>query len=90
MTPYRNIDKHALEAIVIGGSILAGGGGGLIEDGLRLGLSALEMGDVNLVSINDLDEDEILKPLQRTGPKAYGSSWGPIEAVPHEGRSKGP
>lgn len=54
----RTMTMELMEQAVYGGAILGGGGGGWIHDGLQKGKLALELGEVNLISVDDLrDED---------------------------------
>ncbi|MGQ9679359.1 MAG: S-methyl thiohydantoin desulfurase domain-containing protein [Candidatus Bathyarchaeia archaeon] len=49
--------RDDVEALAIGGAILGGGGGGWYEDGKRDGLLALELGEVELLDPNRIDEE---------------------------------
>jgi hypothetical protein len=64
------LDKQSAEYAVYGGAILGGGGGGWIEDGLQVGRLAVEVGQVDLVSIDELDEGALLVAVGLIGAPA--------------------
>jgi len=53
-------DLKDLEDLVVGASILATGGGGSIEQGLALARRVSELGGVELISVDELDGNEII------------------------------
>ena len=53
----RKMTRDDVEALALGGAILGGGGGGWYEDGRRDGLLALELGEVELLDPNQIDEE---------------------------------
>lgn len=64
------LDAKVSAAAVLGGAVLGGGGGGLIEEGFRLAELALELGDLWLVDIDELDEQDILLTVSAVGAPA--------------------
>lgn len=62
--------KELLEQAVYGGAILGGGGGGWIHDGLQKGNLALELGEVNLISVDDLNDDDYAACVALVGAPA--------------------
>ena len=54
-----NLTMEHLEAAVLGGCVLGGGGGGSMEKGLRTAKLGLELAPVTLVDPEDLDEDKM-------------------------------
>jgi DUF917 family protein len=61
------LDKQSVEYAVYGGAVLGGGGGGWIEDGLQLGHLAVEVGQIDLWTIDELDEDDLLVTVALVG-----------------------
>ncbi len=68
------IDKKKVNAAVLGGAILGGGGGGRIEDGLELGLLALEKGFSEIVPIQALPDDAMLLTVSAVGAPSAGKA----------------
>lgn len=54
MAKQTRLDDQICEMSVLGGAVLGGGGGGTLEAGLRLGQSAVELGDAVLVEPSDI------------------------------------
>jgi len=67
------IDKKKLNAFVLGGAIL-GGGGGWMEEGRELGLLALEKGFSEIVPIQSLPQDSILLTVSAVGASTAGKA----------------
>ncbi len=61
------LTEKDVDAAVLGGAILGGGGGGWPEDGRQMGYLALELGDPILKEIGDLSEDAILVTVALVG-----------------------
>lgn len=59
-----------VKAAVLGGALLGGGGGGSAEEGLRLGLKALEAGEVKLYSVDELPGDAVVVTVSAVGAPA--------------------
>ncbi|GGI45031.1 hypothetical protein GCM10008018_10060 [Paenibacillus marchantiophytorum] len=64
------LDERMMEFAVYGGAILGGGGGGWIEDGLKLGRLALEVGSPQLFSVDELMEDDMVLTTSLVGAPA--------------------
>src|SRR5699024_8734034 len=64
------LDKEILKYALLGGAILGGGGGGSAEMGKVAGNIALEYGDIELVEIDSIDEDEIIITASAVGAPA--------------------
>ena len=80
---YREIivDHEIVSAATLGGAILAGGEGGTIEYGRKLGCLALELGSPRLVDINGLPDDGILLCVSVVGSPAAKTRY--LEPVYH-------
>jgi DUF917 family protein len=59
-----------LEAVVLGGAVLGGGGGGRIAEGLRLGRHDLALGTPTLVSLEALAGDALIATASLVGAPA--------------------
>ncbi|WP_408008462.1 DUF917 domain-containing protein [Pseudalkalibacillus sp. A8] len=64
------MDFQLMEQAVYGGAILGGGGGGWIHDGLQKGKLALEIGEVNLVTVDQLQEEDYVACVSLVGAPA--------------------
>lgn len=64
-----------VEAAVKGGSIFACGGGGWVEHGLELGRLAVTIGRPELVSIDELDDDDLIATAAAIGAPGGLSDW---------------
>lgn len=64
------LNSNMIEPLVIGGSILGGGGGGAIEEGLKLGKLAFDVGIPKIISIDDLNEDDLVVTVSAVGAPA--------------------
>ncbi|MGQ9618042.1 MAG: S-methyl thiohydantoin desulfurase domain-containing protein [Candidatus Aminicenantia bacterium] len=70
-----DIRKEDLEKFVIGGAILGGGGGKLIEEALKIANFAFEMGFSCILSIDELDSDSLLLTVSLVGAPSAGSEF---------------
>ncbi len=59
--------------LVIGGAVLGGGGGGSIEEGLELGRTALSIGNITVLSIDELGDDKLVATTSTVGSQAKGA-----------------
>lgn len=66
----KNITLDMLEPLVIGGSILGGGGGGHISEGLRIGKLAFEVGRPSVIALEDLSEKDTIVTVSAVGAPA--------------------
>lgn len=64
--------RKVLEAAVYGGAFLGGGGGGSIEEGMRLGEVALEIGNIVLTSPSELERKGIVVTASTVGSQIKG------------------
>ncbi len=64
------LTKEKLKFALLGGSILGGGGGGSRNMGEELGNFALERGQLELVSIDELEEDSLIVTVSAVGAPA--------------------
>ena len=64
------LDKEMVEAAVLGGAVLGGGGGGAMADGRRNALLAVEMGEPELVTVEELPSDAVLVTASAVGAPA--------------------
>lgn len=71
----RKLSKADVLAAVKGGSVFASGGGAFYEHGLEMGYAALSIGDVNLVSIDELDDNATLLTQTAIGAPAGTTDW---------------
>ncbi len=65
-----SITEQTIEAAVLGGMVLGGGGGGWPEDGRRLGHLAMAMGNPRLIPVDSLAPDAILVTVGLVGSPA--------------------
>lgn len=61
------LDESMVEYAVYGGAVLGGGGGGHIEEGLQIGRLAFEIGQPELLNINELDDEDLLVTVSLVG-----------------------
>lgn len=64
------LDERMVEYAVYGGAVLGGGGGGWIEEGLIIGRLALEVGQPELFTIDDFEDDDLLVTVSMVGAPA--------------------
>ncbi len=69
------LDKEMVEAAVLGGAVLGGGGGGSMAAGRRNGLLAVELGDPELVEIDDLPAESVLVTASAVGAPAAKTAY---------------
>lgn len=68
-----------LEAAVLGGCVLGGGGGGAMSKGYRVAKEGLEKGDIYLVDPSDLDEESYLINVSNVGAPSSVNSYISLE-----------
>jgi DUF917 family protein len=61
------LDKQSVEYAVYGGAILGGGGGGWLEDGLQAARLAVEIGQLELWTTDELDDSDLLVTVALVG-----------------------
>jgi uncharacterized protein len=64
------LDEKAVEYAVYGGAVLGGGGGGWIEDGLQIGKLAFEIGQPELITVDELQDEDLLVTVSLVGAPA--------------------
>jgi DUF917 family protein len=67
MAGSRLLNEDLVEAAVVGASILAGGGGGFMEDAFALGKAALRLGDIHLTAIDEITPAGIVASVAVVG-----------------------
>ncbi len=78
----RELDLHAVQAAVAGGSVLAAGGGGWVEHGLLVGTTAVHYGTPRLASLDEVDPAAMLATVSAIGaPAAIGWEMRPGDYV---------
>ena len=60
------------KAATLGGGVFGGGGGGSAEEGLRLASLALEMGQVEIVSLDEIPAEAVLLTVSAVGAPKSG------------------
>ncbi|TDF94426.1 DUF917 domain-containing protein [Paenibacillus piri] len=68
--PIIKLDESMVTYAVYGGAVLGGGGGGWIEEGLKIGRLALEVGQPKLLTVDEFDEDDLLVTVSMVGAPA--------------------
>ncbi len=63
-------DEELVQALVLGGAVLGGGGGGSIEEGLKLGKLALELGNPEIVPVEELKPEDLVVTVAVVGAPA--------------------
>ncbi len=71
----RILVEKDVEAAVKGGSVYAAGGGGWADHGRMLGLAAVNTGRPELVSIDELDDDDWVATAAAIGAPASTTPW---------------
>lgn len=61
------LDQQHVECAVYGGAVLGGGGGGWIEEGLKIGQLAIEVGPPQLVTIDELADEDLVVAVSLVG-----------------------
>lgn len=64
------LNKEMLKYALVGGTILGGGGGGSKELGNASGSIALEYGDLHLIDISEMDDNELIVTASAVGAPA--------------------
>lgn len=64
------LNERVVEAAVYGGAVLGGGGGGWIQEGLQMGRLALEVGNPQLITMDDVDDDDVIVTVALVGAPA--------------------
>lgn len=64
------LDEKMVEYAVFGGAVLGGGGGGWIEEGLQIGRLALEIGQPELLTVDEFQDDDLLVTVSMVGAPA--------------------
>ena len=70
----RDLDRHAVEAAVAGGSVLAAGGGGWVEHGYLVGRTAVGYGTPRLATLDEVADDATIATVSAIGAPA-ASDW---------------
>jgi uncharacterized protein len=65
-----NLDEKVVEYAVYGGAVLGGGGGGWIEEGLQIGRLAFEIGQPELLTVDELQDEDLLVTVSLVGAPA--------------------
>ncbi|MDI6600663.1 MAG: DUF917 family protein [Thermoanaerobacteraceae bacterium] len=69
------INHDMAEFLVEGGNILGGGGGGLKELGKKMAYIAVDLGTVNVIGIDELNNDDILVTASSVGAPAADGAY---------------
>ncbi|MFM9280578.1 DUF917 domain-containing protein [Paenibacillus jiagnxiensis] len=64
------LDEQIVKYAVYGGAVLGGGGGGWIKDGLQIGRLALEVGQPELVTMDEFADDDVFVTVSLVGAPA--------------------
>jgi len=64
------LDERLAEAAVLGGAVLGGGGGGSVADGLERARMAVRLGSPLMVSLDELDDDDLVVTASAVGAPA--------------------
>lgn len=76
------LDNRIMEYAVYGGAVLGGGGGGWIERGLEIGRLALEIGEPRLLTIDEMNEEDLLVTVALVGaPGAKDKFLKPVHYI---------
>ncbi|MCC2610579.1 DUF917 domain-containing protein [Neorhizobium petrolearium] len=71
----RILTEKDVEAAVRGGSVYAAGGGGWADHGRMLGYAAVSIGKPELVTIDELDDDDWVATAAAIGAPASTTNW---------------
>ena len=66
----RELDDHAVNAAVAGGSVLAAGGGGWVDHGYLVGRTAVSYGTPRLATLDEIADDATLVTVSAIGAPA--------------------
>jgi len=75
------LTEHHAEAAVLGGAVLGGGGGGRIQGGLESARLAVRWGSPVLVSLDELEDEDIIVTASAVGAPASGERF--VRPVDH-------
>jgi DUF917 family protein len=76
------LDSRLAEAVVLGGAVLGGGGGGDMADGLERAMLAVKMGTPTLISLDEIDDEDLVFTASVVGaPAAEDKFVRPIDHV---------
>ena len=67
------VDELTIEAAVLGGTVLGGGGGGWIEEGRKLGQIAFSRGFREILPLDALPDEAVLLTVSAVGAPSVGS-----------------
>ncbi|MBS1029268.1 S-methyl thiohydantoin desulfurase domain-containing protein [Gluconobacter albidus] len=71
----RILVEKDVEAAIRGGSVFACGGGGWVEHGRMLGMAAVNAGQPELVSAEEIEDDAIIATAAAIGAPASTTEW---------------
>lgn len=71
----KKLNRDDVLAACTGGAVLASGGGGFYEHGLEMGYAAVAINQVPLVSLEDLEDDDIVLTQTAIGAPAGTTDW---------------
>lgn len=71
----KKLTKEDVLAACTGGAVLASGGGGFYEHGLEMGYAAVAINQVPLVTLDELDDDDIILTQTAIGAPAGTTDW---------------
>jgi DUF917 family protein len=74
MTRIR-LNEHHAEAAVLGGAVLGGGGGGSIQDGMERAKMAVSLGNLFVVSLDELNENDTVVTASVVGAPAAAEKY---------------
>ncbi|WP_020007712.1 DUF917 family protein [Salinicoccus albus] len=78
----KELNSEMIEPLVIGGCILGGGGGGAINEGLKIAELAFEVGTPSLITLDELREEDIIITVSAVGaPAAKNQFVQPMDYV---------
>lgn len=73
------LTEDLIDAVILGGCVLGGGGGGPMEEGRKIANMAINLSSIDLVDIEDVSNDSILVNVSAVGaPSAKGACAEPI------------
>lgn len=66
----KELKPEMIGPLAVGGSILGGGGGGDIKEGLKMGRLAFEVGQPSMISLDELQDDDMIITVSAVGAPA--------------------